>query len=284
MFFLRLSLICPSFLLLVAAFFAWIFAVVTVGSCRLVEINGNAVGLGLFKRSFNGSRCRSYENILDGAHWVARFFGVVGCLAVSLACLGLVVVVCFGNTTRWPRVVQQKHRLWWLTRRLWEVALVCTLLVFVFFLSDWRFVFCRLATASCRNGGATVGTVLNIFLLLFIIVLVEGVVVMDGTSETSGGKVEPVTEEVMEEAHNVPKEDLIEESKEEVKEKVEDDTETPTITEIMETDGDDLEKPKEEAKVYELKSLGPKSNSKYTSSSRKPQRTVEHAPTAEIEC
>ena len=134
----------------------------------MVRINDRAVQLGIFRRSFHGARCSAYGTVLDAPHWLARCASVLGNLCLLLCLVGFAILMRSTSTTP-----LQKQRVWIVMKRVWEIALACTLGTFWFFLSDWRFVLCRASTATCQNGSATAVTVWNVLLVLIVVVVAE---------------------------------------------------------------------------------------------------------------
>jgi hypothetical protein len=147
---------------------AWIFAVVTVGSCAFVGLPGysDSKGLGLFSVDINGNCVRYGRTIWyepDGARSAGQAFGTLTCLALSFGLVTHVLVIGFLR----DRLCQL---IWWTTRVLLAIAFLCSMFTFSFYSSTLVADVCESADDCVLGPAGSVG-VMNVWLLLGIFTL-----------------------------------------------------------------------------------------------------------------
>jgi hypothetical protein len=149
-------------------FIAWIFAIITIGSCAFVGLPGysDSKGLGLFSVDINGS-CVRYSRTIwyepDGARSAGQAFGTLTCLALSFGLVAHVLVLYV--------VRDRLAQLVWMTNRvLLAVAFLCAMFTFSFYSSTLVADICESADDCVLGPAGSVG-VMNIWLLLAIFTL-----------------------------------------------------------------------------------------------------------------
>jgi hypothetical protein len=147
---------------------AWIFAIITIGSCAFVGLPGysDSKGLGLFSVDINGS-CVRYSRTIwyepDGARSAGQAFGTLTCLALSFGLVAHALVLYV--------VRDRLAQLVWMTNRvLLAVAFLCAMFTFSFYSSTLVADICESADDCVLGPAGSVG-VMNIWLLLAIFTL-----------------------------------------------------------------------------------------------------------------
>lgn len=158
------------------AILSWIFATVAVFGCEfyVFSVDGfsDKAYLGFFAAREEDGNCAAYSNEVseglndDGAFAAGRAFAVLAFIAVLLTALSLIAVQLFVGNNKAVRIM------WLLIRIGFSVSLVCALLLFAAFGAEDCKDFQEADGIDCEAGSSAILAILNIFLLIFLTVVI----------------------------------------------------------------------------------------------------------------